>query len=376
MYLCYNIDMNTNMERLIKSAESVPDTRRQWGNLRHQLSDILVIAFCAIICGAQTYEDLEIFGKAKKIWLSNYLSLVNGIPNADTFERIFEIFEPSVVASKMRWLLRSEEIVGKILAFDGKTVRGSKREDSRSVHILSAFLTDTQTVIGEILCDEKSNEITAIPELMGMVNVEKSIVTIDAMGTQTKIAEKIIAQKADYCLALKGNQSNLHDDVRLYFETETAAQTVVTTQKKHGRAEKREYFLETNIDWLYGRERWAGLRAIGAVKSTVESKGKSTVETRYFITSLTNINAFSRAVRAHWGIENCLHWHLDVTFGEDSSRVRNKNAVGMWNALRKLALEYLKKQATGKTSIKSLRKLAGWDGAFLERVVFANIDKK
>ena len=359
------------MKRLIKSAEMVPDTRRPWGHILYRLSDILVIAFCAIICGAQTYHDLEIFGNAKKLWLTNYLALPNGIPNADTFERIFETLNPNVVASKMRWLLQSEEIAGKIVAFDGKTMRGSRHEGGRGLHILSAFLTDAQIVLGEITCDEKSNEITAIPELLDMINVEKAIVTIDAMGTQTKIAEQIIAQKADYCLALKGNQSSLHDDVRLYFETEAITNTTITCENGHGRTERREYFLETEIDWLYGRERWVGLRAIGAVKSTVTGKGKDATETRYFLTSLTNIDDFSRAVRSHWGIENHLHWHLDVSFGEDGSRIRNKNAAMMWNVLRKLAIEHLKRQCTKGTSLASLRKLAGWDPSFLERVAFS-----
>lgn len=365
--------MNKNIKKLIQSAESVPDSRRPWGHLLHKLSDILVIAFCAIICGAQTYRDLEMFGNAKKIWLSNYLSLPNGIPNADTFERVFEMLNPTIVAKKMRWILQADEIAGKIIAFDGKTMRGSKSEDNRGFHILSAFLTDDQIVLGEITCNEKSNEITAIPELLDAINVEKSIVTIDAMGTQTKIAEKIIAQKADYCLALKGNQTNIHDDVRLYFETEKVGNTTVSHEKGHGRIEKREYFLETEIDWLYGRERWTGLRAIGAVKSTVKINGKTTEETRYFLTSLSYVEDFARAVRAHWGIENCLHWHLDVTFGEDSSRVRNKNAAGIWNVLRKLALEHLKKHAFGGASLKNLRKLAGWDSSFLECVVFADL---
>lgn len=359
------------MKKLIKSAESIPDFRRPWGHLLHKLSDILVISFCAIICGAETYNDLEVFGKAKEVWLSNYLSLPNGIPNADTFERIFEMLDPNVVAKKLRWILQTEEIAGKIIAFDGKTMCGSKSEDNRGLHVLSAFLTDTQIVLGEITCNEKSNEITAIPELLDEINVEKSIVTIDAMGAQTKIAEKIIAKKADYCLAPKGNQSSIHDDVRLYFQTETVKNVKKTLEKGHGRIERREYRLETEIDWLYGRERWAGLCAIGAVKSMIDIKGKVTEETRYFLTSLSNVEDFARAVRAHWGIENCLHWHLDVTFGEDSSRIRNKNAAGVWNVLRKLALEYLKKQAFGGLSLKNLRKLAGWDSSFLEKVIFA-----
>jgi predicted transposase YbfD/YdcC len=362
--------MNKNIRKLVESAESVPDTRRQWGHLLHKLSDILVISFCAIICGAQSYRDLEIFGYAKEIWLSTFLDLPNGIPNADTFERIFEMLEPSIVADKMRWLIKSEAIAGRIIAFDGKTMRGSANEEHRGFHVLSAFLTDEQTVIGEITCAEKSNEITAIPELLDMVNVQNSIITIDAMGAQTKIAEKIIAQKADYCLSLKGNQSNLHDDVKFYFENEEIENHKETKEKAHGRIEHREYFLETEIEWLHGRERWAGLSGIGAVKSTVTTKNKTTTVTRYFITSLSSIDDFAKAVRAHWSIENQLHWHLDFTFGEDSSRVRNKNAAGVWNVLRKLALEYLKKQQSAGTSLKSLRKLAGWDSTFLERVVF------
>ncbi len=364
--------MNENMKKLIKSANSVPDFRRPWGHLLHKLSDILIISFCAIICGAQTYRDLEMFGNAKRDWLSLYLPLPNGIPNADTFERIFELLDPSVVAKNMRWILKTEEIAGKIIAFDGKTMRGSRSENNRGFHVLSAFLTDEQIVLGEITCDEKSNEITAIPELLDTINVEKSIVTIDAMGTQTKIAEKIISKNADYCLALKGNQSSIHEDVRLYFETEKVIQAKKTLEKGHGRIERREYYLETEIEWLYGRSCWPGLRAIGAVKSIVESKEKSTVETRYFLTSLSNVDDFARSVRAHWGIENCLHWHLDVTFSEDSSKIRNKNAAGVWNVLRKLALEHLKKQVYGGMSLKNLQKLAGWDSSFLERVLFAS----
>lgn len=358
------------MKRLVEATRRIPDPRRQWGNLRHQLGDILTIGFCAIICGAQSYHDIELFGQAKEIWLSNYLALPNGIPNADTFERIFEILDSQTLAKQMRWILQSTDVAGKIVAFDGKTMCGTANEERRSFHTLSAFLVDDQTVLGEVMCDEKSNEITAIPELLGELNVKGAVITIDAMGTQTKIAKKIIEKKADYCLALKGNHSNLHDDVQLYFETETVEKTKTVVEKGHGRIEKREYFLETSIDWLYERERWEGLCAIGAVKSTVIRKGISTWETRYFLTSLKCIDCFAEAVRAHWGIENCLHWHLDVSFGEDSSRIRDKNAAAVWNILRKLALEYLKRAQTKNASIKSLRKLAGWDSFFLESVVF------
>ena len=359
------------MKRLLKVVDQIDDPRRQWGNIRHKLADILVIAFCAIICGAQTYNDLELFGKARSLWLSMYLGLPNSIPSADTFERIFEVIDSKAIGKKLRKIFTSEEIIGKVIAFDGKTICGSKSTQHRAVHVLSAFLTDDQVVFGEEIVDEKSNEITAIPQLLDEINVAGATVTIDAMGTQTKIAEKIIEKGANYVLALKGNHSDLHDDVQFYFENETVFENLTMQERKYGRNEVREYFLETDIDWLYNREKWAGLKAIGAVRSTVAKKDKSVSETRYFLTTHTDIETFSRAVRAHWGIENHLHWHLDVTFGEDSSRVRNQNAACVWNVLRKTALEYLKQAEPGKNvSLKSRRKLAGWDNAYLERVLF------
>jgi len=368
--------MNKNMNRLIKATRKIPDPRRQWGNLRHKLADILVIAFCAIICGAQTYEDLELFGNCRKLWLSMYLELPNSIPSADTFQRVFEILDPKSVAKRLRKIIDSDEILGKIIAFYGKTIRGSKSSEHRAFHILSAYLTNAQIVIGEEIVNEKSNEITAIPLLLDEINIEGAVVTIDAMGTQTKIAQKISKKNADYVLALKGNHSDLHDDVRFYFENENGFQQKTIKNKSHGRLEKREYSLETQIDWLYGSERWMNLAAIGAAKSTVEQKGQKYEETRYFLTSLTDINRFSEAVRAHWGIENCLHWHLDVTFGEDASRFRKGNSAAVWNVLRKTALEYLKKSDPGKrVSIKSRRRLAGWDNSYLETILGVAAEK-
>jgi predicted transposase YbfD/YdcC len=368
--------MEYNIQKLIRATKQISDPRRQWGNLRHNLSDVLVIAFCAIICGAQSYEDLELFGKAREAWLSWFLPLPHSIPSADTFERVFEVLDPQIIAKKLRKIFTDSEMQGKIVAFDGKTIRGSKDADHRAFHVVSAFLTNDQTVIGEEIVDEKSNEITAIPKLLDELNVKGATVTIDAMGTQTKIAEKIVQKGANYVLALKGNQSDLHDDVRFYFENESNISNKVTCEIGHGREEKREYFLETNIEWLHNRDKWVGLAAIGAVRSTVAKKGKECSETRYFITSLTNIDEFSSAVREHWGIENRLHWHLDVTFGEDASRFRNRNSANVWNVLRKTALEYLKKLDPGKkVSIKSRRKFAGWDNSYLENLLALDLEK-
>ena len=349
-----------NMKKLIKSTEKAHDPRRQWGNLRYKLSDILVIAFCAILCGAQTYDDLELFGRARREWLSWFLDLRHLPPSADTFARIFKLID---------YILKSEELYGKIVSFDRKTIRGSGHDGQRAFQVLTAFLVDSQIVIGEEIIDEKSNEIQAIPELLEQINVKETTVTIDAIGTQAKIAEKIVEKEADYVLALKRNHPDLYEDVKLYFDNEEIAQNKVTKSKTGSRQEVREYFLETNIDWLHKREKWVGLAAIGSVCATVEEKGKKRQETRYFITSLRDIEQFARAVRGHWGIENGLHWHLDVTFGEDASRVRDQNAVAMWNVLRKTALEYLKQVDPGKkVSRKSRRRLAGWDKAYLQRL--------
>jgi len=354
--------------------------RRASGNFRHKLVDILVIAFCAIICGAQSYDDLEEFGKCKYTWLSVFLDLPNGIPSADTFQRIFELIDPQIVAKRLRRILKSEEVIGKVIAFDGKTMRGSKNEKHGAFHVLSAFLTEDQIVIGEEMVDEKSNEITAIPQLLDEINVKGATVTIDAMGCQTEIAAKIVEKGAHYVLAVKKNQGSLHDSVKGYFELYAASSKTSTHQSKHGRVETREYFLETDIDWLTNQPHelsqtfdWQGIAGIGMVKSTVVAKGKSVSETRYFITTLTNVKDFANAVRAHWGIENCLHWHLDVTFGEDASRVRDENAAKMWNVLRKTALEYVKNIDSGsRVSLKTRRKRAGWDNSFLERILLSD----
>jgi len=371
--LAYNTLMNENMKLLIQSAGRTPDPRCQTRNFRHKLCDILVIAFCAIICGAESYADLELFGKFRQLWLSMYLELPNGIPNADTFQRVFEIVDSAAVAKALRKILTPEDFVARVVAFDGKTQRSSKKGKRRAWHTLSAYLTDAQIVLGEVICDEKSNEITAIPELLDTLNVEKAIVTIDAMGAQTKIAEKIVEKKADYVLALKGNQADLFDDVRFYLDNEQVPRLEIYDPKqRHGRQEKREYFLETNIDWLHNRENWAGLSAIGAVKSTVTEKGETRIETRYFLTSLISLEDFARAVRAHWGIENKLHWHLDVTFNEDASRVRNRNATQVWNILRKTALEHLKSLNNKKYSLKALRKGCGWSNDLLLHTLFGN----
>lgn len=359
------------IQKLVEKAENITDPRRQYGYLQHKLVGVIVIAFCAIICGAEDYEDVEEFGKARKEWLDGFLDLPNGIPDKDTFRRVFERLNPSEVAECLYGWLGSRECKGKTVNIDGKTICGSKNASHSAYHVVSAWVSENQITLGEIVVEEKSNEITAIPKLLDLVDVKGATVTIDAMGCQTEIAKKITGKEDDYCLALKGNQTNLYDDVRLYFENIEAEQETVTTEKGHGRIEKREYLLETDIDWLPQKSSWKGLSAIGAVKSTVFEKEQARTETRYFITSLTNVEKFAESVRKHWSIENQLHWHLDVTFGEDNAKMRKDNSPLNWNIMRKTALPILRNADIGKkTSIKRKMFIAALDVAILEKILF------
>ena len=358
------------IQKLIERVGNIQDPRRQYGYLQHKLVTIIVIAFCAIICGAEDYEDIEEFGNIRKEWLTKFLVLENGIPDKDTFRRVFERLIPSEVAQCLYGWLDNRDSKGKTVNIDGKTICGSKNISHEAYHVVSAWVSENQITLGEITIDEKSNEITAIPKLLDLVDVSGSTVTIDAMGCQTDIAKKIIEKEADYCLGLKGNQSNLHENVKLYFENVPSEQNTVTREKDHGRIEKREYFLETDIDWLWQKTDWAGLNAIGAVKSTVYEKGVTREETRYFITTLTDVNRFADAVRKHWSIENQLHWQLDVTFGEDNAKTRKDNSPLNWNVMRKTALPILRNADVGKkTSIRRKMFMAALDVTILEKLL-------
>lgn len=358
------------IQELIEESKKIEDPRRQYGYLQHKLETIIVIAFCAIICGAEDYEDIETFGNSRREWVEKFLALENGIPDKDTFRRVFERLNPSEVAQCLYGWLGNREVKGKTVNIDGKTICGSKSAGHKAYHVVSAWVSEHHITLGEIVVDEKSNEITAIPKLLDMVDVEGAVVTIDAMGTQTKIAEKIIKKKADYCLALKGNHSDLHDDVRLYFENQAVKDKVITREKDHGRIEKREYFLETDIDWLGQKSEWEGISAIGAVRSSVIEKGENRTETRYFITSLTEVNRFADAARKHWSIENQLHWQLDVTFGEDNAKMRKDNSPLNWNVMRKTALPLIRNADVGKKqSVKRKMFMAALDISVLEKIL-------
>lgn len=344
---------NKNIKKLTEEMKKVSDPRRQWGNKRHKLEDILVIGFCTIVCGGEDFTDMENFGTEREEWLRTFLNLPNGIPDSDTFRRVFEKVNPQELSSILREWLDLHRSEREIVSIDGKTMCGSGNAKHKAYHVVSAFVSENRITLGEIKTDEKSNEITAVPELLDMLDISGAIITADAMSCQTKIVGKITEKEADYVIGLKGNQSTLQEDVRLFFNSFSEDfSSTKTLEKGHGRIESREYYLSDDTDWLPQKLQWANLRGIGAVKSTATEKGEIRTETRFFITSLTEIEEFSKAVRAHWGIENRLHWCLDVVFREDSSRARRDNSPLNLNLLRKNALPLLAAADFGRMGIR------------------------
>ena len=335
----------------------VSDPRRAYGNLRHKLEDIIIIGLLSTICLGEDFADMEEFGKERREWLRDFLELPNGIPDSDTFRRVFERLNPDELLKCLNNWIEEKRESGSVINIDGKTIRGSRNADHKAYHVVSAWVAENQMTLGQIKVEEKTNEITAVPELLDMLDVEGSIITADAMSCQKAITAKIVECKADYVIGLKGNQGNLLEDVKFYFENERIQALVEPVEKDHGRIEMREYFLETDIAWLTQRQEWTNLNAIGAVRSTVEEKGVVRHETRYFITSLTDIKDFAYAVRKHWSIENQLHWCLDVIFREDSSRARKNNSPLNMNVLRKTALFLARKADFGRKRLGTRKKM-------------------
>jgi predicted transposase YbfD/YdcC len=357
----------------------------------HALVDILVIALCAVLCGADSFTEMEAWGRAKETWLRERLTLPNGIPSHDTFNRVFARLDPvAFTACFQRWTeaLR-EPTQGQVIALDGKTLRHSfDRATGRgALHVVSAWAAENRLVLGQVPVAEKSNEIIALPHLLTLLDVAGCIVTIDAMGCQKEIVRQIVTQGGDYVLALKGNQGNLHADVQLFLEDAQARdfrdvphQTHRTFDAEHGRQEIRRYWVTDDIVWLrerHGVDTWAGLTSIGLVERQRRPGGPGTpvtVERSYYISSLpaatpAQAARFATAVRAHWGIENGIHWVLDLAFREDECRVRHDHAPANFATLRHLALNLLRREATAKIGIKGRRLKAGWDEQYLERLL-------
>ena len=368
-----------SIERFKEELREVKDTRRAWGNKRHKLEDIIIIGLCSTICCGEDFVDMEEFGRDREEWLRDFLELPNGIPDSDTFRRVFERVDPAELAKSLNaWLGNDEGSGGRNVNIDGKTICGSRSKNQSAYHVVSAWVADNNITLGELAVDEKSNEITAIPELLDLIDVEGDIVTADAMGCQTEIAAKIRAKGADYVLALKDNQKTLHEDVSDYFdwiEKERPKSEVYDVwkskpEKGHGRIETREV-ITASAHWLEQKDDWADIQTIIRYRCTREIDGIKTVTVRHYISSFeTTPENFCEIIRGHWSVENNLHWTLDVVFREDDSKAKKDNSPLNMNILRKIAIPVLKKMSVGRLSVRKKMMKAARDPFFLLRLLF------
>jgi len=377
------VEKNKSISTIATSFADLKDPRVV-GRSAHRLIDILVIGICTVICGGDDYPAMEEFGKAKEEWFRTFLELPAGIPSHDTFWRLFSALDPEQFqACFLAWMNAiSKTASGEIIALDGKQLRRShdKSDDKAAIHMVSAWATTNRLVLGQVKVNEKSNEITAIPELLRRLDISGCLITIDAMGCQVNIAELIIEQGGDYLFSLKGNQSNLHEDVVLLFDdleesgySAYSYDYAKTVDKGHGRIEVRHCWTISDpqiIGCLRGANRFRNLQTVVRVRAERYIGDEHSVEDRYFIGSSTPRAAEAlRATRTHWQVENSLHWVLDIAFREDESRIRKGYGAQNFAILRHIALNALTQEATAKLGIKNKRLKAGWNERYLLKVL-------
>lgn len=340
---------------------------------KHLLLDIIILSICAVICGADGWDAIRQWGEAKEEWLKTFLTLKNGIPSADTIRRVFEMIDPKQFAGAFyEWMADLHRVSdSKLIAIDGKTLRGSlwSRMGIAALHMVHAWASDDEVLLGQIATDAKSNEITAIPQLLKLLSLNGALVTLDAMGCQKEIVEEIVGAGADYIVTVKDNQLNLHEQLQGAFEARGTAEAaqhsvpVTTEKKKHGRVEHRSVLAMKAPDWLDGRNDWKKIESIVCVTSTRTEADTTTEEKRFFISSVKaeEVIRIGHAIRKHWGVENGLHWTLDVTFGEDRSQIAAGNGGENFATLRRIALNLFKQDKRTKGSVAAKRRSLMWN---------------
>jgi predicted transposase YbfD/YdcC len=340
------------------------------------LESILFIALASTIAGGESWVDMETFGEEKHEWLAKFLDLSEGVPSHDTFSRVFAMLDCQVFESCFQsWIQNVYQVTeGEIVALDGKTIRRSHDRTHGPLHLVNAWAHQNRLVLGQVECDEKSNEIKAIPKLLEMLSLQGCIVTLDAMGTQKEIAEKIRDRGADYVLALKGNHGVLHQEVQDYWNDSALPKSEYkvfeTVEKDHGRYEIRRCRVSQKINWLAAKSDWKDLKTIVWMESERHEGDKISKQSRYYLSSLeAHPQKLAQAIRAHWGVENKVHWTLDVCFREDHNRTRQKQAVKNTALLRRFALNVIRRDTQSKRSLRSRRLAAAFSHTYLEKIL-------
>lgn len=366
----------------LRFFDDLPDPRA--ANVVHRLSDLFAIAILAVICGAEGWVDVELFGRSKETWLKTFLSLEHGIASHDTFGRVFAAIDPEAFESCFtKWMATLKSSSSRLIAIDGKSIRRSFEhawDQSGMVHLVSAFAAENRLVFGQLAVPDKGNEITAVTQLLQLLDLKGAVVTIDAIGCQKQLAEQIIAKDADYVLAVKQNQPLLYQKVKGLLDeailenfVELPHDFVQSVEGDHGRIETRRLWVTDQVQHLPREllDQWPALAGLAVVESMRENNGRQSTERRYFISSLSNLDATAMAqyVRGHWSVENNLHWQLDVSFNEDQCRVRKNHGGENLSRLRRMALNLLQSEKSLKVGIKAKRKKAGWHEPYLLKLL-------
>lgn len=368
---------NLRETSIMLSFLTLPDPRKN-RNQAYSLFDILTVAILAVLCGADDWVEISFWGEANLPWLQEKGLCLNGIPSHDTFSRFFRFVDPQAFQKCfINWTQKISKVIGGVIALDGKTLCNSGSGDEKAIHVVSAFSVENDIVLGQLSTEAKSNEITAFPLLIELLDLKEAIVTIDAAGCQKEIASQIRAKKGDYVLALKGNQGNLHAEVENFFiqalqvtPEEALCERYINEEKSRGRLETREVWVTNQLDWLPQKDMWKDLNSVVCLKNTRVIKDKASVEFRYYISSMqADAWKIGHAIRSHWSVENKLHWQLDVSYGEDDCKVRKDNGAENFSVIRRATLNLLKGDKKTKAGIKNKRSKAGWDKNYMLSVL-------